>query len=715
MSAPHTAPWDSAARELVARLADQSAAERVRFTVPTDPHDSPHGDEHYTLRSDAQGIEVTATTGSAALRAVGEFLTRHGVHIGLWSSQGDVRALLEAAPEVVLEGGTPLPHRFALNDTEDGYAGPYRSFDAWEHLIDVLALQGYNEFFVSVGTEEVYRRLLIEHGYSSEEALAWIPLPARQPWWLLQNMDSYLPGMTEELSAWRAELGRRITDRLRALSLTPVLPGYAGSVPRDFAQRNPGATTIDQGLWCGVEQPAWLDPTTAEYSACAAEYYRIQEDVLGSTTMVKMDLLHEGGSAEGVDVTEAVRAVDRALQEARPGAYWAVLGWLDNPTPEMVAGFDPTRTIVIDGVADRYPALDRPRDWAGLPHLYGSIWNFGGHLTLGAWVEVWNREFWERRTASDSTLAGIAYIPEASGGNPFATTVLAGLPWRTQGQTLAEQAVEFADEHYGTADDSARAAWERIAQTCYVRCVDEFSCPHEGLFTSAPGLDRQCASNWQPMAAGYDRLELARAVPLLLDAAPAVQATDTYAEDLVALVRQVLSDCSRAWLPQIAQAVADQDVTRYDALTRQWLRAIDQLDTLMGTRREGLLGAYLADSEHVAHLMDPALARQDMRGLLTFWLGDGDLLDYTNREWNGLLSSYYRPRWKLFFQDVREELLHGVDRPERDWDQFGRDWSARDDSPAPAADPTGDAVTVARETWQWILSHDPEVADAISG
>jgi hypothetical protein len=40
--------------------------------------------------------------------------------------------------------------------------------------------------------------------------------------------------------------------------------------------------------------------------------------------------------------------------------------------------------------------------------------------------------------------------------------------------------------------------------------------------------------------------------------------------------------------------------------------------------------------------------------LLTTW-GDraqceqGGLHDYANREWNGLLSSYYYPRWKAFF------------------------------------------------------------------
>ena len=33
----------------------------------------------------------------------------------------------------------------------------------------------------------------------------------------------------------------------------------------------------------------------------------------------------------------------------------------------------------------------------------------------------------------------------------------------------------------------------------------------------------------------------------------------------------------------------------------------------------------------------------------------GGLHDYANREWNGLLSSYYYPRWKAFFTNDNVE------------------------------------------------------------
>ena len=54
--------------------------------------------------------------------------------------------------------------------------------------------------------------------------------------------------------------------------------------------------------------------------------------------------------------------------------------------------------------------------------------------------------------------------------------------------------------------------------------------------------------------------------------------------------------------------------------------------------------------------------------LLTTW-GDreqcekGGLHDYANREWNGLLASYYYPRWKAFFARNEER---GTRKEERD-------------------------------------------------
>ena len=58
----------------------------------------------------------------------------------------------------------------------------------------------------------------------------------------------------------RAASAKRIIASLRALGITPVLPGYYGIVPADFATLHPGAHVKPQGDWNGFTRPGWIDP-----------------------------------------------------------------------------------------------------------------------------------------------------------------------------------------------------------------------------------------------------------------------------------------------------------------------------------------------------------------------------------------------------------------------------------------------------------------------
>ena len=54
---------------------------------------------------------------------------------------GPARTRLPAPRSAPVAPAT-VPHRFALNDTHDGYTAPYADWARWERLIDVLALHG---------------------------------------------------------------------------------------------------------------------------------------------------------------------------------------------------------------------------------------------------------------------------------------------------------------------------------------------------------------------------------------------------------------------------------------------------------------------------------------------------------------------------------------------------------------------------------------------
>ncbi|MEU3749306.1 MULTISPECIES: alpha-N-acetylglucosaminidase [Streptomyces] len=696
--APPASPFDPApARAVLKRLLPSVAGQFELIPV----EEAASGD-YFSVSGTAGAIRVRGTSPATLLTGVGWYLERvAGVDIG-WPGDSLGR-LPSTLPEVTgtVTRKAAVPHRYALNDTDEGYSGAYRDFDSYRHDIDLMALHGVNEVFVPTGAEYAYYLALQRFGYSAAELRDWIPAPAHQGWWLLQNMSGFAGPVSEQLIEARATLGSRIAEHLRSLGMTPVLPGFFGTVPPGFTARNPGAVTVPQGKWVGFARPDWLDPTGPVFDRLAATYYRVQQRRFGDTDMFKMDLLHEGGTAGPVDVAGAAGAVQRALEAAHPGATWVMLGWQRNPSPALLSGVDRRRVLVVDGLSDRYDGLDRDTEWGGTPYAFGSIGNFGGHTSLGANTAVWGGRFHAWLTAPGSSLRGIAYLPEGTGGNPAAFDLFTELAWQPGPVDHRAWFAEYAARRYGGADRHAAAAWEQLRRGPYSTPSGTWSEPQDGLLAARPSLTAARAARWSPAAMRYDAATVERALAELLRVAPGLRTTDAYRFDLVDVARQALTNRGRVLLPRIRTAYEAKDTARFRELVAEWNAQLELLGRLVASDRRFLLGPWLADAR--AWGTDRAerdRLEYDARSILTTWGGRvpseaGGLHDYANREWAGLVQDVYAPRWAAYFASLDTALTNRTDPQPIDW--FARDdaW-ARGHEPYATA-PTGDPVALARE------------------
>ena len=57
--------------------------------------------------------------------------------------------------------------------------------------------------------------------------------------------------------------------------------------------------------------------------------------------------------------------------------------------------------------------------------------------------------------------------------------------------------------------------------------------------------------------------------------------------------------------------------------------------------------------------------------------GSATLMDYSNRQWNGLLSGYYRARWSVHIANRTAELEGRGPHPDPDWFAWGQAWVRR--------------------------------------
>lgn len=590
------------------------------------------------------------------------------------------------APEPVaaLHREALVPNRFALNDTHEGYTGPYRGWEDWEREIDLLALSGINQVLVTVGQESVYHRVFQEFGYDGAELRAWIPGPAHQPWWLLQNLAGFGGPVSEPLLRARADLGLRVVRRLRSLGMQPVFPGWFGTVPEGFARRNPGARTVPQGEWLGFRRPDWLDPRDPCFTRVGEAFYRHQAELFGEASLYKMDPLHEGGQAGGVPVGEAARSVLAVLDAARPGATWVLLGWRRNPPRALVEAVDPARLLIVDGLADRSPEADRGSRWPGVPYAFGTIPNFGGHTSLGANTGVWLERFPRCRERAGGTLAGIALMPEGMGASPAANELFTELAWRREridGAAWFAGPAGYADRRYGGADPHARSAWELIASTAYATPGGHWSEPHDSLFAARPSLGVRSAASWSPKERRYDTAVFERALGELVRVAPALRETDAYRFDTTDVARQALANRSRVMLPGIEEAFLAGDREVFGRLTDAWLEAMGLLDEVLASDRRFLLGRWIADAvSWASDTKEAARLEFDCRTVLAVWgpRGPADahgLHDYANREWAGLVRDLYLPRWRRFFATLDRALETGEEPAAVDWFAMEDAWT----------------------------------------
>jgi len=690
------------ARAVVQRVLGRQSAQIELATLAAQDD----GRERFRISADGQRVKVEGSSTSALLFGVNWYLkyTAHRQVSTNGNRLGDEPLPLPDGP---IEHSARFAWRYALNQNTDGYTMPYWDWPRWEREIDVYALSGVNAMIVERGMDSVLYETFRDFGYSDRELRAWITQPAHQNWQLMGNLCCFNGPVSRELMAKRVKSARQILARLRELGITPVLPGFYGIVPADFAKKFPQAHVIAQGDWAGFTRPGWLDPRDPLFAKIAASFYRHQRELFGDSAIYDLEIFQEGGSSGDVPVREGAHLVQAALDAAHPGAKWMMLAWQGNPQPELLAGVDRSKLFIIDIDHDKVPRDDRMTDFKGAPFLFGGIWAFGGRTTFGANM----RNYIERlphMADANPNMIGTAVFPEGMDTNPFAFDLFTEMAWRDGEVDGSQWTTSYVQRRYGAADAHALAAWKILRETAYSIAPDavefnsEREAGQESLFAAQPSLNAFQSSRWSPVALRYDAKKFAGALPELLQIAPELRAGETYRYDLVDVARQTLANESRVLLPQIKATFEAKDRAHFESLTQRWLALMDLQDRLLATQRDFLVGVWLdrvrgwASTPEELRRLD-----YDARSILTTWgerkASEGaELHDYGNKDWAGLTRDYYMKRWKVYFSALDDELRTNVPAKPIDWFALGEEWNRG--KQRYTTRPQGDAYALATET-----------------
>ena len=211
--------------------------------------------------------------------------------------------------------------------------------------------------------------------------------------------------------------------------------------------------------------------------------------------------------------------------------------------------------------------------------------------------------------------------------------------------------------------DGAQKAWDLLLQSLYENGAENRSM--ESPICSRPALNLDRAAPNASFQRHYDPELVWEAWELLQKTSLELGAVNNYQFDLVDLARQALADLSIVLHRDIATAYERQNDAELSKASERFLDLANDMDRLLGTRKEFLLGRWLKTA--MSWATTPEERRQYQRNArlqITVWgpsAPNALLYDYSNRQWSGLIRGYYIPRWTRFLEYLAEQQP-GTDR-----------------------------------------------------
>lgn len=146
-----------------------------------------------------------------------------------------------------------------------------------------------------------------------------------------------------------------------------------------------------------------------------------------------------------------------------------------------------------------------------------------------------------------------------------------------------------------------------------------------------------------------------------MEAAPPLMSKETFRYDLVDVTRQVMQILTTWFYQDIADAFQKQKLP--ELLTAGGVLVYDllpELNRLLNSDRNFLLGTWLERARSLAlDEKEAQLYDMNARNQITLWGPSGEILDYANKQWGGLMEDYYAQRWGLFVHALVECLNSG--------------------------------------------------------
>lgn len=692
-------------QHLIARLLpDHHEQIKIKFST-----DSIHEDV-FEIESVGDHILLTGNNGVSIASALHYYLRTICKSDISWNgSQLNLPERLPAIPKKIRET-SPYTYRYYLNYVTYNYSMAWWDWERWEKEIDWMALHGINMPLTIGGQNSVWQRVYRSLGFTDKELETFFSGPAYSGFNWMGLLDGYGGPLPQHWIDQQEVMTKKILQRQRALGMKPVLPAFTGHVPPGLREKFPEAKT-QKVQWTVFPEVDILDPNDPLFVEIGRRFIAEQIKTYGTDHLYTADTFIEvmPPSNDPVYLRDMSRQLYQSMAAADPKAVWVMQGWMfyfkeDFWQPEQIKALlnavPDDNMIVLDLWTETRPAWDRTEAYYGKPWLWCMVHNFGGNNNLfGKMPIIANGPANTLNHPDKGKLQGIGITTETIGHTPVIYQLFLDNVWRRDTIDLDQWVADYAQRRYDSTNEQALRAWHILQNTVYGYTGDINSGGSRSMANARPGFARQGPRT--NVHSFYNPADLLPAWEQLLQASDELKENEGYQYDLVNVTRQVLANYADELHAHYVVAYEQKNQQKMKQYSTQFLAVIDDMDQLLGTHPDFLLGSWLEDARSWGTSPEEQnLYEWNARNLLTLWHGKigTTLHDYSARQWNGLMGHFYKKRWKVFFNYVADQSRKGQEPDTDAINDTIRDWEwewihAKDNYPTR---PQGDAVEIAR-------------------
>uniref|UniRef100_A0A2C9K9Q2 Alpha-N-acetylglucosaminidase n=1 Tax=Biomphalaria glabrata TaxID=6526 RepID=A0A2C9K9Q2_BIOGL len=643
-----------AVKDLIQRLINNRSSE---FEVYIDESIGPKNRNTFQLSSTENGIQIIGTSGVAASMGFYYYLKYYCNGQRTWAGQQtELPPLLPVITKPV-KVTTNDQFSYYQNVCTSSYTMAFWNWDRWEKEIDWMALQGINLPLAFVGQEAIFQRVYLSLGFTQADLDAHFGGPAFLAWSRMGNIQGWGGPLPQMWITNKLVLQHKILARMRSLGMIPVLPAFAGHVPKAITRVFPNATVTRLSNWnsfndtySGLYLLDFQDPL---FLKIGQAFIEAQTNEFGTDHIYNTDTFNEmkPASSDPSYIRAAGQTVFNGMVAADPQAVWLMQGWLfldqgywkPEIVKALVTSVPQGRMIILDLASDTLPIYQRLESYYGQPFIWCMLHNFGGTMELYGAVEQINKGPFIGRQFANSTMVGIGITPEGIHQNEVMYEFMLENSWRSQPRDVNDWIVKYARQRYGADSPSAITAWKLLMNGVY-NCSTNIRDFNHVLITIRPTPTYNIKIDiW------YDPEDLFSAWDNMLNASFDLNGSELFLYDITDVTRNSLQIIALQFYSAMVTAFHKKDISTVKEAGQNITNLLADLDHLLSSNERFLLGPWIADAKSWAtDDNESKLYEYNARNQITLWGPSGQIHDYASKQWAGVIADYYKPRWQFF-------------------------------------------------------------------